>query len=153
MSHFAAKPPLGGRPISDRPPRPSAKNVIGMTRAAPENFAILSCPSNSAEEARGEEHRGLGEGVGEDLHQAAVPPIRRPGVRPGAEREHQEEIADLGDGRIGDEELEARLAERHHAAEHDRRRPERAEDRIEADRRERGQDGEPEPHDAGRTSP
>jgi hypothetical protein len=47
MSHLATKPPPGGRPMSERPLRPSVRNVIGIARAAPANSAILSCPSAS----------------------------------------------------------------------------------------------------------
>src|SRR6516162_3720573 len=45
---FATNPPLGGRPIRDKPPSPKAKTVIGRARPIPESPAIRSCPSASA---------------------------------------------------------------------------------------------------------
>ncbi len=47
-SHFAAKPPEGGTPISDRPARPKVSNVTGMARPAPPMPSIRSCPKRAA---------------------------------------------------------------------------------------------------------
>jgi energy-converting hydrogenase Eha subunit H len=41
-SHFAAKPPLGGSPISDSPPRPNANTVTGIARPMREARAPLA---------------------------------------------------------------------------------------------------------------
>ncbi len=82
------------------------------------------------DEASRQEHRRLGEGVREKLHQAAAPGIRGPGMRASGERKHQEQIADLGYGRISDQEFQPLLPERQHAAKQDRRRTEDGEDRA-----------------------
>ena len=76
------------------------------------------------DDAGGEKHRRLGEGVGDDLHHPAAPGVGTPRVRARREREDEEQIADLRQRRIGDQQLEPRLPQRHQAAE---QRPGRAE--------------------------
>ena len=80
------------------------------------------------DQAGRQEHRRLGEGVREGLHHAAAPAVRRPRMRAGGERKHQEQIADLRDGRIGDQEFQPFLTQREHAAKQDRRRTKRRRD-------------------------
>ena len=95
------------------------------------------------DEACGEEHRRLGEGVRQGLHDSAAEGVRRP--RPSREREHQEQVADLRHRRIGDEQFQPRLTQSQHAAEQDRSRTERGEDRPWDHARKSRQHVEPEP--------
>jgi len=59
--------------------------------------------------------------MGDEVQRAAGPgdgaPYARAGTRCG-EREHEEQIADLRRRRIGDQQLQPRLAQREHAAQH-----------------------------------
>ena len=57
-------------------------------------------------QVRGEEHRRFGEGMGQGLHDPAAERVSRP--RAGGERKHQEQIADLGHRRIGDQQFQRR---------------------------------------------
>ena len=97
------------------------------------------------DEAGGQEHRRLGEGMRQSLHDSAAESVRRP--RPGRQREHQEQIADLRNGRIGDEQFQPGLTQSKHAAEQDRSRTKRGEDRAWDHARKRSQHTEPEADD------
>ena len=70
------------------------------------------------DEACGQEHRRLGERVRQSLHDSAGESVRGPGAV--AKRKHEEQVADLRHGRIGDEQLQPLLTQREHAAEQDR---------------------------------
>ena len=60
-----------------------------------------------------------------------IPPAKASAAQgPEAKREHQEQVADLRHRRIGDQQLQPRLAQSEHAAEEDRGRPERGENRA-----------------------
>ena len=79
-SHLAAKPPLGGSPISDSPPRPSVeeRHRHCASGAAEAGDAVMT--ERLGNEAGGQEHRRLGEGVGQSLHDSAAKGVRRPGA-------------------------------------------------------------------------
>ena len=72
-SHLAAKPPLGGRPMSDMPPKAKASTVIRQRAgdAAEAGDAVVA--EGTGDEARSQEHRGLGQGVRDQLEHAAGP--------------------------------------------------------------------------------
>jgi hypothetical protein len=40
MSHLAKKPPLGGKPMRDKPPSAKVRKVSGNTRTAPPSLSI-----------------------------------------------------------------------------------------------------------------
>ena len=96
------------------------------------------------DQSGGHEHGGLGEGVRDHLEHAAG---QGGGLGTRGQREDQEEIADLGDGRVGDQQLEPRLPQGDEVAEEDRPGTQPTKDLG----RHRGQgsrhDIEPEPQD------
>ncbi len=110
-SHFAVKPPLGGNPIRDNPPGPKARTGSSAWRGrCRAGRRCGSWPQRFGSQAGGREHRCLGEGV--TASACITPPFQAwpfHGSEPGGPREHQEEIADLGDGRVGDQELQSPL--------------------------------------------
>jgi hypothetical protein len=54
--------------------------------------------------------------MGKNLHEACAPADRTPGLRARGERENQKQVTDLGNGRIGDQQLQPRLAQSNYAA-------------------------------------
>ena len=102
------------------------------------------------DEARRHEHAGLGGGMrdrlqqsaGQDraMHQRAAAGIER-------EREHQEQVADLRDRRIGDQQLQALLPQRDDAADDDGRRTQARQQLRGRQRHHAGHDVEPQAHD------
>ena len=148
-SHLARNPPAGGRPISAIPLSAKAATVIGSARATPRRSATRSCPSAAYIEAGRHEHRGLGGRMRDRLQQAAGQRRRRGGRRDSAQhqRKHQEQVTDLRDGRIRDHQLEARLLERHDAADDDRAGAERGQQLCGGRRHHVGEGVEPQPDD------
>ena len=109
---------------------------------------MRSCPSDLAIRPGGHEHARLREGVRHGLQHAArerhaVLQLR--GRRVEGEREHQEQVADLRHGRVGDQQLEPLLAQRQHAAVEDRRRAERRDQLRGRDAPQRRHHLEPQP--------
>ena len=127
ISHLALKPPLGGRPMSDNPPRAMVRKVRGSTRAAPPSLAIWSWPSASASRPAEKNIAALAKAWARTCIRPRAPADRAPGMRAGSEREDQKQVADLGDGRIGDQQFQPRLTQSEDAANDDRRRAEPAE--------------------------
>jgi len=94
------------------------RKVNGNTRSAAASSSA-SAADRLSEHARGEKHCCLGEGMGEDLHQSSAPADRAPGMRARGKGEHQKQIADLGYGRISDQQFEPRLSQRQDTAHDD----------------------------------
>ncbi len=107
-------------------------------------------PERRVDEAGRHEHRGFRRRMGDRLEHAAGHGPRAVELRrlesPG-ERKHQKEVPDLGDGRIRDEQLQARLPQCHHVADENGRRTERAQQLSRGQCHDTGKHVEPEPHD------
>ena len=96
----------------------------------PPRSAMRSWPSASAIRPAAMNMAALAKACEKSCKPTAGPGDVAPGldrVRADEEREHQEQIADLRHRRVGDQELQPRLPQRKHAAEHDCRGAHRAE--------------------------
>ena len=120
--HFATKPPLGGTPISDKPARPKAITVIGKRPSDAAKFSDSVVSECFRDETGRHEHRRLRKGVREQLEPPAGPRNARPQFvpeSPAASGNMKKQVADLRNGRISNEQFQARLTQRQHASEQD----------------------------------
>ncbi len=150
-SHFARNPPDGGNPMSDVPASAKASSGHRQRAADAAQVGDAIMPERRVDESGRQEHRGLRRRMRDGLEHAAGhrPPRCRgcAACESAHEREHQKQVPDLGDGRIRDEQLQARLPQRDHVADENGRRAERAEHLSRGPRHDTGKHVEPEPDD------
>ena len=139
--------PARGQAHEDQPGDQEGQHGDRHQPAGPGEIADTVVTEPQVDQPHRHEHGRLGGGVGDGLEGArGEQPVLQGGRGGEDQREHQEQIADLGDRGVGNQELEPLLAQGHQIAEQDGRGTEPAEELGGRQRHHPRQHLEPQPH-------